>query len=81
MGALTKRQEQVLRFCWTYWRLNFVTPTRQEIAAFFEFKSPNAAEEHLRALERKGAIQIVPGKSRGIRFKEPPPADLNIRAV
>jgi repressor LexA len=45
-------------------------PTRAEIAKTLQFKSINAAEDHLRALERKGAIEIVPGASRGIRLKD-----------
>jgi len=45
-------------------------PTRAEIAEAFGFKSPNAAEEHLRALQRKGAIDLVPGASRGIQLKD-----------
>jgi len=43
-------------------------PTRSEIAGEMGFKSPNAAEEHLRALARKGAIEMMPGTSRGIRL-------------
>jgi len=45
-------------------------PTRAEIAATLGFRSANAAEDHLRALERKGAIELVPGTSRGIRLVE-----------
>ena len=45
-------------------------PTRAEIAAELGFKSPNAAEEHLKALARKGAIEIMPGASRGLRIIE-----------
>jgi repressor LexA len=45
------------------------SPTRQEIAAAFGFRSPNAAEEHLRALARKGEIEILPGQARGIRLR------------
>ena len=45
-------------------------PTRAEIAAALGFKSPNAAEEHLRALERKGVIELLPGASRGIQLKD-----------
>ena len=45
-------------------------PTRAEIANALGFRSPNAAEEHLRALERKGAIELFPGASRGIRILE-----------
>ena len=43
-------------------------PTRAEIASALGFRSPNAAEEHLRALKRKGVIELVPGASRGIRL-------------
>ena len=45
-------------------------PTRAEIARSLGFRSANAAEEHLRALQRKGAIELVPGTSRGIRLKD-----------
>ncbi|MGB5543659.1 MAG: transcriptional repressor LexA, partial [Gammaproteobacteria bacterium] len=45
-------------------------PTRAEIALALGFKSANAAEDHLRALERKGAIELLPGASRGIRLKD-----------
>ena len=45
-------------------------PTRAEIAEQLGFRSVNAAEEHLRALQRKGAIELLPGTSRGIRIKD-----------
>jgi repressor LexA len=45
-------------------------PTRAEIARSLKFRSANAAEEHLRALERKGVIELLPGTSRGIRLKD-----------
>jgi len=45
-------------------------PTRAEIAAQLGFRSANAAEDHLRALERKGYIEMLPGASRGIRLRE-----------
>jgi repressor LexA len=45
-------------------------PTRADIARVLGFRSPNAAEEHLKALARKGAIEIIPGASRGIRLPE-----------
>ncbi len=50
-------------------------PTRAEIAQELGFRSANAAEEHLQALARKGAIEISPGTSRGIRLLDRPPAD------
>ena len=43
-------------------------PTRAEICAAMGFSSPNAAETHLRALERKGVIAMTSGTSRGIRL-------------
>ena len=70
MDALTSRQAQILhmirRFLADYGR----PPTRLEIAAALGFRSPNAAEDHLRALARKGAIELIPGTSRGIRLRE-----------
>ena len=45
-------------------------PTRAEIAEHLGFRSVNAAEDHLRALQRKGAIELLPGTSRGIRLKD-----------
>lgn len=45
-------------------------PTRAEIAASLGLKSANSAEEHLRALERKGVVELIPGSSRGIRIKQ-----------
>jgi len=45
-------------------------PTRAEIAKILKFRSVNAAEDHLRALERKGVIELLPGMSRGIRLKD-----------
>ena len=45
-------------------------PTRAEIAEKMGFRSVNAAEQHLRALERKGALEILQGASRGLRVKE-----------
>lgn len=45
-------------------------PTRAEIAAELGFKSANAAEEHLRALQKKGVLELLPGASRGIQLKD-----------
>lgn len=70
MTKLTKRQEQVLSLIRDYIRDTGYPPTRAEIAAELGFRSANAAEEHLRALARKGAIEMVPGASRGIRLPE-----------
>ena len=70
MEKLTKRQAQVLKLIQSYIEETGFPPTRADIAAEFGFRSANAAEEHLRALARKGAIEIVPGTSRGIRLPE-----------
>lgn len=70
MYNLTSRQEQVLQLIKTYAEETGYPPTRAEIARILGYKSPNAAEEHIKALARKGAIEIVPGASRGIRLPE-----------
>ncbi|GAA6166494.1 transcriptional repressor LexA [Sessilibacter corallicola] len=70
MIKLTARQEQVLNLIKEYVDDTGYPPTRAEIAKSLGFRSANAAEEHLRALERKGAIEMVPGASRGIRLPE-----------
>lgn len=64
---LTPRQNQVLSFVTTYIKANGIPPTRVEIAYAFGFKSPNAAECHLRALAHKGFIRIAPGLQRNIQ--------------
>jgi repressor LexA len=64
---LTLRQRQILDWITEQSARNGAPPTRQEIASAFGFRSANAAEEHLRALARKGAIEMSPGRSRGIR--------------
>lgn len=68
MNKLTSRQEEILGFIKEYLNETGFPPTRSEIAEKMGFKSPNAAEEHLRALARKGAIEMLPGTSRGIRL-------------
>ncbi len=73
MTKLTARQQQVLDFIRHYMDLNYMPPTRAEIARELGFRSPNAAEEHLRALARKGAIEMIPGASRGIRLPQEEP--------
>ena len=67
---LTARQSQVLDIVRRYLDETGYPPTRAEIATELGFRSANAAEEHLRALARKGAIEMVPGASRGIRLPE-----------
>ncbi|WP_201350529.1 transcriptional repressor LexA [Neptunomonas japonica] len=70
MMKLTKRQEEVLECIRGHIEATGYPPTRAEIAKTLGFKSANAAEEHLKALARKGAIEIIPGTSRGIRLPE-----------
>ncbi|WP_313512996.1 transcriptional repressor LexA [Pseudomonas sp.] len=68
MLKLTPRQAEILAFIKQCLEDNGYPPTRAEIAQALGFKSPNAAEEHLKALARKGAIEMTPGASRGIRI-------------
>ena len=68
-NELTPRQAEILEFIRAYTRSSGYPPTRAEICRAMGFRSPNAAEEHLRALARKGAIEMAPGASRGIRLK------------
>jgi repressor LexA len=70
MEKLTKRQQQVLDIVRQHIDQTGYPPTRADIARELGFKSANAAEEHLKALARKGAIEIIPGASRGIRLPE-----------
>lgn len=70
MSNLTARQEQVLQLIKSYAEETGYPPTRAEIARVLGFKSANAAEEHIKALARKGALEIIPGASRGIRLPE-----------
>ncbi|TGG95896.1 transcriptional repressor LexA [Natronospirillum operosum] len=74
MTKLTARQQQVLDFIRLYMSQNHMPPTRAEIARELGFRSPNAAEEHLKALARKGAIEMIPGASRGIRLPSEDPS-------
>ncbi len=67
MRPLTPRQTQVLELIKSTLSETGMPPTRAEIAQRLGFKSANAAEEHLKALARKGVIEILPGTSRGIR--------------
>jgi repressor LexA len=72
MHELTPRQTEILRMIEEYTEHAGYPPTRTEICAAMGFRSPNAAEEHLRALARKGVIEMTPGASRGIRLKQEP---------
>ncbi|MBZ0070863.1 MAG: transcriptional repressor LexA [Gammaproteobacteria bacterium] len=72
MSELTPRQAEILELIRESIAERGSPPTRAEIATAFGFRSPNAAEEHLKALARKGAIELLPGSSRGIRLLEEP---------
>ena len=78
MIKLTRRQSEILAFLKSKIEETGYPPTRVEIAEEFGFKSPNAAEEHLKALAKKGAIEMVPGASRGIRLPSAEPEGLPI---
>lgn len=68
MKALTARQQEVYDLLKRHLETTGMPPTRAEISRKLGFRSPNAAEEHLKALARKGVIEIIPGASRGIRL-------------
>ncbi|OUR87924.1 repressor LexA [Gammaproteobacteria bacterium 42_54_T18] len=70
MEKLTKRQQEIYNLIRDHIIDTGMPPTRMDIANHFGFRSPNAAEDHLRALERKGAIEMLPGTSRGIRLMD-----------
>ena len=70
MENLTPRQAEVLAFIKSHIDDTGYPPTRADIAKELGFKSANASEEHLKALARKGAIEIIPGTSRGIKLPE-----------
>ncbi|AHG75200.1 repressor LexA [Mannheimia varigena] len=65
---LTARQQEIFDFVKNHIETTGMPPTRVEIAREIGFKSPNAAEEHLKALARKGYIEMLSGTSRGIRI-------------
>ena len=72
MNNLTPRQSQVLEIVKQHIERTGYPPTRAEIAKMLGFRSANAAEEHVKALARKGALEVAPGTSRGIRLTEQP---------
>jgi repressor LexA len=74
MDALTDRQSEILKLIRELTEVSGFPPTRAEIAERMGFRSVNAAEQHLRALEKKGAIEISSGASRGIRVRDGKPA-------
>jgi repressor LexA len=70
MRQLTPRQKQILELIQDFINEHGMPPTRAEIAGELGFKSANAAEEHLRALQKKGVLDLMPGASRGIQLKD-----------
>lgn len=72
MEKLTKRQQEILQFLKDWIEQYGYPPTRAEMAQALGFRSPNAAEDHLKTLARKGAIEMTAGVSRGFRILEEP---------
>jgi repressor LexA len=70
MENLTIRQQEIFDFIKEEIEFNGYPPTRSEIAKVFGFKSPNAAEDHIKALKKKGVLNIVSGASRGISINK-----------
>lgn len=81
MHGLTARQKEILSLIQRVISESNMPPTRAEIARELGFRSVNAAEEHLRALERKGVIELLPGISRGIRLRDPLPGQMGLPMV
>lgn len=71
-APLTARQRQILDWIRAFIETSGMPPTRAEIAIGLGFSTPSSAEDHLQALARKGAIEMLPGASRGLRLKDMP---------
>jgi repressor LexA len=78
---LTPRQNQIMGLIRRHIQETGFPPTRAEIARALGFRSVNAAEDHLRALARRGAIELLPGTSRGIRLLEAAEDELSLPVV
>jgi len=78
---LTPAQSRVLDFIRLHMTANGYPPTRAEISKAMGYGSPNAAQEHLRAIEKKGYIELKTGISRGIRLTSMPTEQINILDV
>ena len=81
MEELTARQSEILRLVRELTEISGYPPTRAEIAERMGFRSVNAAEQHLRALEKKGAIDIEAGASRGLRVRDAKPSGKQARLL
>lgn len=77
MRPLTERQQQIYDLIKENIQTTGMPPTRAEIAQKLGFRSANAAEEHLKALAKKGAIEMIAGSSRGIRLLLEQPENLS----
>jgi repressor LexA len=71
-ARLTARQQQILDWIRSFIESKGMPPTRAEIAAGLGFSTPSSAQDHLQALAKKGALELVPGASRGLRIKDQP---------
>jgi repressor LexA len=71
-GRLTPRQRQILDWIRAFLETRGMPPTRAEIATGLGFSTPSSAEDHLQALAKKGAIELIPGASRGLRLLDIP---------
>lgn len=81
LKPLTPRQVEILRMIEAHVEESGFPPTRAEICAAMGFSSPNAAETHLRALERKGVIEMTSGASRGIRLTQAPASSSSLPVI
>ncbi len=72
LPGLTARQQEILDWIRRHLEATGMPPTRAEIAAGLGFSTASSAEDHLRALARKGALELLPGVSRGLRLAEMP---------
>lgn len=81
MKALTSRQAEILQYIRQSIATNGYPPTRADIVTAFGFRSPTAAEDHLRALAKKGSIELLAGTSRGIRLLDDPVAHNSLPVV
>src|SRR3982751_2911414 len=71
-ARLTARQQQILDWIRGHIDAHGMPPTRAEIATGLGFSTASSAEDHLQALARKGALELIPGASRGLRIREQP---------
>jgi repressor LexA len=69
---LTPRQQQILDWIRGHLEATGMPPTRAEIAAGLGFSTASSAEDHLQALAKKGALELTPGASRGLRLRDIP---------